>query len=434
MTAPGMAGPGPRVPVLVAAAGEEWEPAALELLSRSSRLAVHRRCVDLHDLLAGAGTGTARAALASSRLVGLDADSVASLRRHGVGLVVVADEDDDRGGSRMRRLGAHGVLGPDLGGLMDALLAAEGAETVDGTGPADRAAPQDLAMPVADAGHSGRLVAVWGPAGAPGRTTVAAGLAAEAAHRGCPTFLLDADPYGGAVAQHLGVLEEVSGLLAAARLANAGELDATRLAGLARGVADGLRVLTGLPRPDRWQEVRPAAFEDLLGAACRLDQLVVVDLGFSLERDHQDPFGSAPQRNQTTLSTLDQAQDVVVVGSADPVGLARLARGLVDLRDAAPGAPLHVVVNRARPTLGWSEVEIRGMVEGFVRPAGVTFLPDDRTAADQALMAGRSLVELGDSPLRRGIGALADALLGAAPSTGRRGRRGRRGAQEPKRR
>ena len=36
------------------------------------------------------------------------------------------------------------------------------------------------------------------------------------------SLLLDADPYGGAVAQHLAVLDDASGLLAAARLANAG--------------------------------------------------------------------------------------------------------------------------------------------------------------------------------------------------------------------
>ena len=430
----------PRVPVLVAAAGEEWEPAALEMLARSTRLAVHRRCVDLHDLVAGAGTGTARAALASAGLVGLDADSVATLCRHGVGLVVVADDPVPQSAERLRRLGVRAVVGRDLAGLVDALVAAEGGRTpAEATGP-----PAPLAEPDAgvDAGEDapavGRLVAVWGPAGAPGRTTVAVGLAAEAAHRGRRTLLVDADPYGGAVAQHLGVLEEVSGLLAAARLANAGELDPARLAGLARAVTEGLRVLTGLPRPDRWQEVRPGAFTDLLDAACSLDDLVVVDLGFSLERDPQDPFGSAPQRNQTTLMTLEQAHDVVVVGSADPVGLARLARGLVDLQEAASGVPLHVVVNRTRPTLGWSESQIRGMVEGFVRPSSVTFVPDDRPTADQALMAGRSLVELADSALRRGVGELADALVGpaGAGAGSRRSRRRRRGsrAQEPNRR
>ena len=40
------------------------------------------------------------------------------------------------------------------------------------------------------------------------------------------------------------------------------------------------------------------------------------------------------------------------------------------------------------------------MVEGFVTPLGVHFLPDDRTAADRALMAGQSLVESGESSLR----------------------------------
>ena len=77
-----------------------------------------------------------------------------------------------------------------------------------------------------------------------------------------------------------------------------------------------------------------------------------------------------------------------MVGSADPVGLTRLARGLVDLRERCAGAPVRVVVNRMRPTLGWSERDIVGMVEGFARLAGVHFLPDDRAAADRALSTG----------------------------------------------
>ena len=134
------------------------------------------------------------------------------------------------------------------------------------------------------------------------------------------------DPYGGAVAQHLGVLDEVSGLLAAARSANSGLLDADRLEAFARQVDDCLRVLTGLPRADRWAEVRPAAFEQLLAEASRLAPHVVLDTGFSLESDLGDPFGAAPQRNRMTLDAVRAADEVVVVGAADPVGLARLAR------------------------------------------------------------------------------------------------------------
>ena len=71
-------------------------------------------------------------------------------------------------------------------------------------------------------------MAVWGPTGAPGRTTVAVGLATELASRGRGTLLLDADPYGGAVAQHLGVLDQA--LLAAVQAREIDPDDAYRYA------------------------------------------------------------------------------------------------------------------------------------------------------------------------------------------------------------
>jgi MinD-like ATPase involved in chromosome partitioning or flagellar assembly len=257
---------------------------------------------------------------------------------------------------------------------------------------------------------------------------VAVGLAAELAAAGHDCLLLDADPYGGAVAQHLGVLDEVSGLLAAARAANAGRLDAERFTAAARRVGERLHVLTGLPRADRWPEVRPAAFDAVLEQAAQLAPYVVVDVGFSLERDAPDPFGAgAPQRNLMTLAALDRADEVVVVGAADPVGLARLARGLVELRDLLPAVRPRVVVNRTRSSLGWSDREIHGMVEGFVQPVGVHFLPDDRAAADRALMAGHSLAEDGESLLRDAVRSVADGLLGERPAR-RKGLRRRRAA------
>jgi MinD-like ATPase involved in chromosome partitioning or flagellar assembly len=252
-------------------------------------------------------------------------------------------------------------------------------------------------------------VAVWGPAGAPGRTTVAVGLAAEVAHRGRRTVLVDVDPYGGAVAQQLGILDEVSGLLSAARLAVAGQL-ADRFASVQRALDPRLSVVTGLPRPDRWVEVRGGTVEELLDVA-RGQAEVVVDTGFSLEAETVPDYGGRPGRNQMTLAALQAADEIVVVGGADPVGLTRLARALVDLREGVGARPLHVVVNRMRPTLGWSERDIRGMVEGFARSAGVYFLPDDRATADRALVAGRTLAELGDSPLGRAVAALADGVV-----------------------
>lgn len=432
-----------RVPVLVAAAGAAWEAEALDRLERGGRgIVLTKRCVDLADLLATASTGLASVAVVGPGLAGLDADSVDALRRAGLGVVLVAAPADlvDGEAERMRRLGIEHVLsGSELAALADTVVAA-GADAGPGA-----AAPVEDHGPDGDLGddpgsdvpvRQGRVVAVWGPAGAPGRTTLAVGLAAEVARAGHETFLLDVDPYGGSVAQHLGVLDEVSGLLAAARAANSGLLDTDRLGGFARQVGDRLRVLTGLPRADRWQEVRPVAFEDLLDHAARLAAYVVLDVGFSLEADPADPFGGpSPQRNLMTLAAVERADEVVVVGAADPVGLARLARGLVELREVVPGVRPRVVVNRTRASLGWSDREIRGMVEGFVTPLDVHFVPEDRVAADRALMAGKSLAECGDSPVRAAVAALAESLVGASVEPARRPSRRprlRRTAQAPK--
>jgi MinD-like ATPase involved in chromosome partitioning or flagellar assembly len=408
-----------RIPVLVAAAGAAWEAEALEQLDRGAEVQLAKRCVDLTDLLASAGTGLVGVAVVSAALPGLDADSVEALRSAGLGVVLVAApaELGDGDAERMRRLGIeHLLTTAEIGGLLDTVVAA-----------ARDAPPDPLVEPDDPVAGAGRLVAVWGPSGAPGRTTVAVGLATELALTGRDVLLVDADPYGGAVAQHLGVLDEVSGLLAAARAANSGRLDADRLASAARQVGDHLRVLTGLPRPDRWQEVRAAAFDDLLDQAAQHASYVVADVGFSLERDPVDPFGAgAPHRNLMTHAVLERAHDVVVIGAADPVGLTRLARGLVELRDLLPAVRPWVVVNRMRPSLGWGDKEIRGMVEGFVTPRSVLFLPDDRAAADRALMAGQSLAESGDSPLREAMTSLALAVAREKPSAGRRGIRRRR--------
>jgi hypothetical protein len=231
---------------------------------------------------------------------------------------------------------------------------------------------------------------------------------------------VDADPYGGAVAQQLGILDEVSGLLAAARLAAGGMLE-PRFGSVQRGVGDHLTVVTGLPRPDRWVEVRAGAVEHLLEVAAAHGD-VVVDSGFSLESDPAGEFGSRPPRNQMTLAALGQADEVVVVGSADPVGLSRLARGLVEVREVTAGAPVRVVVNRMRSSLGWSEKDIAGMVEGFTRLVGLHFLPDDRPTVDRALVAGRTPAEVGDSPLGRAVGDLVDAVApGSVPVRSGRG-------------
>ena len=384
--------------MLLAGGGEPWEASALRDLDRAG-VVVTKRCVDLHELLATAATGTADVAVVAGTLPGLDGDAVSRLARAEVRTVAVTDEPAEP----LLRLGILAVVGPG-----DTDLLADVARQVLLEEPAAEPAPAP--SPGGAAGRTGRVLAVHGPAGAPGRTTVAIALAALHADSGAPTVLLDADPWGGVVAQHLGILDEVSGLLAAARLVNSGAFDHDSFARCRRKVADGLEVLTGLPRPDRWIEVRDGALEAVLEHAAGLGD-VVVDTGFSLETTDDLRSGRSLGRNQMTLETLARADEVLVVGSAEPPALARLARTLVDLREVTR-SPVRVVVNRMRDSLGWSRRDIVGMVEGYVRPLGVHFLPDDRLTTDRALVAGRSVVEGPDSALRKALTGVHDAIWG----------------------
>ncbi len=387
-----------RVPVLLAGGGEHWEAAALGLLG-NGRCSVLKRCVDLADLLASAATGQAAVAVVAGRTRGLDADAVMLLLRGDVRCVAVGGDED-----ALTRIGIVAVVPEgDLDTLPAVVVSAGSHELVVDPGPVEE---PHLEV----SGSRGRVVVVHGPAGAPGRTTLAIGLAAEHARRGDSCLLVDADPHGGAVAQHLGVLDEVSGLLSAARLVNAGSLDAASFVRCRRVVSDGFEVVTGLPRPDRWVEARPGVLDAVIDCAREVGD-VVVDTGFSLEDDAD--LGRNLSRNQLTLDAVVAADHLVVVGSADPVGLARLARTLVELRDAhvPVTVPVTVVVNRMRDSLGWSRRDIVGMVEGYVRAAGVFFLPDDRSTSDRALVAGKAVTELGDSALRRALAQVHDAVL-----------------------
>ncbi len=403
--------------VLIVAAGAAWESRAVQLLGAHPGIVVLKRCVDVDDLLAAATAGQAGVAVLGLDAPGLDLAATDHLRRYGVRPVAIAPAGAPGEAARLRasRIGISVLV--DEGDLDSLPAAVTSAESDPPAGEPDVATPVgDVeAPPSAEASPDepgGRVIAVWGPAGAPGRTTLAAGLAAELARRRLRTLLVDADPYGGAVAQQLGVLDEVSGLLSAARLAGSGQL-VERFTSVQRGIDEHLSVLTGLPRPDRWTEIRVGVLEHTLETARDRGQ-VVVDTGFSLEDGPGSDFGSRPGRNQMTLAALEVADEVVVVGNADPVGLSRLARGLVELRDLTGGAPVRVVVNRMRATLGWSEKDIAGMVEGFARIASLHFLPDDRATVDRALVAGRTLTELGDSPLGRAVAGVVDAL---APGT-----------------
>jgi Flp pilus assembly CpaE family ATPase len=422
--------------VFTAVTGAAWESELVGALDREDHgVTVVRRCVDVADLLAAATTGTGQAALLSAELRRLDGAAVARLTAAGVAVVGLVEPGDTRAAERLRQLGVVRVLPADAQPeeIARALRDAVSGVPLAGHDVADpRAALPVLGLPPeasAQPAGRGRVIAVWGPTGAPGRTTVAVGLADEAARLQVPALLVDADVYGGVVAQVLGLLDESPGVAAAARQAAAGTLDVVALARLAWALSPHLRVLTGLARADRWPELRPQAVAVVLEEARRLAALTVVDCGFSLEEDEELSFDTvAPRRNGATLTALEAADEVLCVSGADPVALQRTVRALAELREVLPAVEPVVVVNQLRrgPVPGNVRQEIAEALSRFSGREVRAFLPADRRATDAALAAGRTLAEVApQSPLRAGLRSLAAELSGVPVPAGRRDRRRR---------
>ncbi len=170
-----------RALVLIVASGAAWEPAALRLLGEHPGVVVLRRCVDVDDLLAAATAGQADVAVLGLDAPGLDRAAVDLLRKHGVRPVAIAPGGASLDGGRLRaaRIGIPRVVTEDeLDSLPEAVLAAEPPVTAVRPGPP--AGPPPLGPPPlgpAPVGPppagppaplvSGRVVAVWGPAGRP---------------------------------------------------------------------------------------------------------------------------------------------------------------------------------------------------------------------------------------------------------------------------
>lgn len=375
-----------------------------------------------------AATGRARkgrAAAGASRARGTDADATA-------GDVPAAAGSPGAGppgrGETGRRSDGGGIHGPGRATAREdtptrAVDRADGhvAGIPDTASPEHgRGEPVDAPFDVGDG--RGLVIAVWGPTGGPGRSTVAVNLAAELAAELGTAYLLDADTYGSSTAVMLGLLDETAPVAQACRLADQGLLDVAALHRVAADVVVGggrLRALTGLTRPDRWPEVRPSALGAVIDLCRATARATVIDCGFCLEADEELSFDTvAPRRNGATLRSLEQADVVLAVGSADAIGLPRLVKGLADLAEAVPTASPVVVINRVRrESVGrGSRQQVRDAWSRYGPDLPIAALLPADSAADAALLGGTVLRESAPaSDLRAGIRTLVPVAFGLDP-------------------
>lgn len=455
-------------PGLLTAVDPRHEADLVAALEVARQVRVVRRCADVPELVSVAAAGAAELAVVSATFRGIDREVLRTLAGHGVRVIGMCERADEVGERSLRQWGISTIIHPDTApeDLAGALVAdgpdpvaassrvgdpganapgsgawPAGADAQALAGPGDGRSEEPRSRPPTphdarpgggpgsrgedapggrdpNAVHEespGRVLAVWGPLGSPGRTTLAIALAAELAADETNVLVIDADTWGASVGQVLGLIDEAPGLAAAARLSEQAALDALSLARIAPEVAPHLRVLTGLPRADRWPEARAAAVEDLLRVARLVAEVVIVDCGFAVEDDEELSYDTvAPRRNAATLTVLEAADHVLLVGAADPVGLQRLARASEDLATRST-APRTVVVNKVRKAVDGPGPE-RAIAEVLGRFSGLTdllFLPWSPAECDLALWEGRTLREV--APQSALVRELRSVLAQVAP-------------------
>lgn len=392
------------------------------------------RCSGAEELVAKLSTAAAELVVVSASPQYLTARVVAACDGLGLRLLAIA------GSAAERRFAASVGVTDALDGPFAWSTEANPAESFDAPAmaPAMKSAMSDeidestrlrplraglavLAGPAEPTASRGRVIAVWGPEGAPGRTSIAIALAAELAELGATVALADADTRAASIAPALGLLDEAPGFAAACRLAGSGALDRPQFERIAQSHRAGrsdIRVLTGIGRSSRWPELTAERVSGVLTAVRDWVELTVVDIAPGFEADEELMTDlHAPRRNAATIEVLRSSERVIAVGSADPVGLSRFLRAHAELTELIGPERITTVINKVRPgAIGLGPAaQVRQTLARFGGIEDAVLVPWDLAAFDAALLGGRALLEVAPrSAARAAVRELAVQLRPAA--------------------
>jgi cellulose biosynthesis protein BcsQ len=281
------------------------------------------------------------------------------LHGHGRTVLGVWDRAEPESRSLLIGVGVDGLVASDASPreIVEAITAMPGAADV-----------RPVAADEIGTGRGGRRIVVGGPAGA-GSTEIAIGLTRALGDSGRHPVLIDLDDVAPSIAPRLGIALEPNLCTAV----DAVEYHTGELRDAVARVGD-FDVVPGVPAASSWSHVRaPEVLRVVRALAAEFDP-VVIDVAASV--------GERAARGLTAAIIAD-ADVLVGVASATPVGITRFVAWLADVLPSAPNADLHIVVNRA-PTSAFRRGEIRAEITSCVRSESLAFLPFDGRVEDAA--------------------------------------------------
>ena len=394
--------------VLLGVGNAERERRLRDALSADG-MVIADRCLDAVSLVERAAAMDLDVALASSDLHRLSAASLAAIREARLPLVLLIEPADIERYAGLAHLVPAAAANEEVCGALREARA---------RGPAyPTATSAEVAQHDSDGGEGdddgreGQVIAVVSGKGAPGKTTVAIGLAAALGNGGRRVVLVDADLRGGNVGPYLD-LDPRQGLVGLAFGGNGASQDGRIEDELQEGPE--FVVLTGIERAETRSNVSAELMTATVTALRSRFDSVVVDAGQAIAGVHPPP----------TDSLLRLADRVLLVTCGDLVSLWNARAAVRHLREGLGVAPeaISVVLNRR---------EGRGHYDGqeVERALGVPVLAavtEDRRAARRAIETQLPITAVGGRAARE-LRRLADRLTEepaatAAPAPRRRWR------------
>ena len=313
---------------------------------------VVRRCLEAVDVLAAASIEPHAAVVVDADTPRLSADTVAAIPGLRERIVIALASDQDAA-VRARNWGIDSVVllsDPDVLDRLTTELSAHKQSAHKQSArkpvlPEHEKSPN----PQSTMGGASRITVVYGPAGAPGRSTIALGLAEAWSRSGDRVCLIDADSIGPSLALLVGMTEDVSGVLVASRYADQGALDSRSLGSACRRLDDRLWLMSGVGSADRWHQLRPASFERVVRLCAENFDRVVIDTNPLLNVEGFDDVLTTgmPSRDGVTRSAFHLSDCVVVVTQPDAVSVLRLSADLPLVMRLIEHSRVSVAVNRS---------------------------------------------------------------------------------------
>jgi MinD-like ATPase involved in chromosome partitioning or flagellar assembly len=230
-----------------------------------------------------------------------------------------------------------------------------------------------------------KLIAVTSPHGSTGKTTIAINIALELAAEKYKVLIIDSDLAGSSVANYFCLSELPAGLAGALRIASQKRFDEIQLERLSVQVPKtSITVLPGI-MGELTVEPTTDSLLEIIKVAKQAFDFVVVD------------SGSVPSKNlefNLAKGFLQQADLVVLVSSADPVGIYRLLAIEASILELTIEPKL--VINRLRNSvIPQAKSEIKTTLSKLGSIEVAAFFPEDSAQVDQATRDGMVGVRLG---------------------------------------